>query len=86
MLLTYLVIAFIVLAYTFYYAGQWERPGKGVYFQDTNDIIKTGVTAAFFWPFLLVIGVIIGPFIGFYYLGERKRKKIKAKKAVDNNT
>lgn len=82
----YLIVAAIIVAYSFYYAGQFERPEKGwSFFDDQADVTKCGLLVALFWPVLLVLTIVVGPFALFFYLGERKRKKINAAKAVDSN-
>jgi hypothetical protein len=31
-----------------------------------------------FWPAVLVLGIIAGPFVGIFYLGRRKREAARA--------
>lgn len=88
MLATYFIVAAVIAAISFYYAGRWEKPKKGFsFFDDEPDIIKCGLLAALFWPILMVLIIVFGPFIMFYRLGLRaKRKKnANAAKAVDSN-
>ncbi len=88
MLATYLIVAAIIVAYFFYYAGKWEKPPKGEwqFFDDQLDVIKFGLLAALFWPAVLTIIIVVGPFVLFFRLGVNKREKINAKKAVDSNS
>jgi uncharacterized membrane protein len=74
----YLIVAAIIIAITFYYAGQWERPEKGYSFWDgPDDILMCGVGIAIIWPIVLTLVIIIGPFALLYYLGVRKKAKRK---------
>lgn len=82
----YLIVAAFIVAYSFYYAGQFERPEKGFsFFDDQADVVKCGLLVALFWPIIIVLVIVVGPFALFFYLGERKRKKINAAKTVDKN-
>lgn len=82
MLAIYLIVAALIVAYSFYYAGQWEKPDGWAFFDDQAEVIKCGLASALFWPIILTFVIVVGPFAGFFYLGERKRKKINAEKAV----
>lgn len=78
----YLIVAGLIILCTFYYAGQWEQPENGFSFFDGQDvIIKYGVAISVFWPIVVPILVTVSIPAMFFYLGERKRKKINAKKA-----
>lgn len=85
MLAIYLIVAAVIVAYSFYYAGQFDPKSSHTFFDDQPDVIKCGFLAALFWPIIIVLVIVAGPFALFYYLGERKRKKINAAKAVDKN-
>lgn len=76
MLAIYLIVAAIIIAGFFYYAGQWEKPKEGFSFWDgQHDIIKVGFCIAIFWPIILVLIIVLGPFALFFYLGEKKKAK-----------
>jgi hypothetical protein len=77
----YLIVAVFVLAYSFYYAGQWERDPKANwhFFDDEADILKCGFLVGLFWPFVLSLAIMICPLALFYYLGEKRKAKRKAK-------
>lgn len=36
------------------------------------------------WPLVLTAVIIIGPFFGLFWLGDRKREKLKKEKSTDN--
>lgn len=76
----YLIVAMAIVAFTFYHMGRWEKPKNGsTFFDDEFDIMKCGLLCALFWPVLLTIAIVVGPFVGFYRLGLRTKRK----KAVD---
>lgn len=90
MLAIYFIVAAIIVAISFYYAGRWEKPKNPKdwsFFDDEFDVLKCGATCAVFWPILMVLIIVFGPFLLFYRLGLRaKRKKnANAAKAVDSN-
>ena len=37
-----------------------------------------------FWPFVLLAVMVVGPFFGLFWLGDRKRQKLKKEKSTDN--
>lgn len=56
---------------------------------DWNVDDKFGLLMALFlgsalWPIVLGITIIVGPFYGLYWLGDRKREKLKKEKPADN--
>ena len=36
------------------------------------------------WPAVLIATVSVGPFFGLFWLGDRKREKLKKEKSTDN--
>jgi chromate transport protein ChrA len=36
------------------------------------------------WPLVLTAVIIIGPFFGLFWLGDRKREKLKKEKSAEN--
>lgn len=85
MLAIYFIVAAIIVAYSFYYAGQFDPKSRHWFFDDQADVIKCGLMAALFWPIILCLVIVLGPFALFFRMGERKREKINAAKAVDSN-
>lgn len=83
----YLIVAAVILACGFYYAGQWERPARDSFFDDEVDILKCTAAVAVFWPIVVVLIIVLGPFGLLFYLGARKKAKRKAEKeSVDSKS
>ena len=78
----YLIVAIIILAYSFYYAGQWEPNPKGEwhFFDDEADIVKCGFGVALFWPIVIALTIFIGPFGFLFYIGQKRKEKRKVNK------
>jgi hypothetical protein len=71
MLTVYLLGVVILGAFCAYRLGQADERTR-------DEIVGVLFFVAVFWPFVLVMALAIGPFYGFYYLGERnKRKRIQ---------
>jgi chromate transport protein ChrA len=56
---------------------------------DWDEDQKIGLFWAIFlgslaWPLVLIAAVIVGPFAGLFWLGHRKREKLKKEKSTDN--
>jgi chromate transport protein ChrA len=56
---------------------------------DWDEDQKVGLFWAIFigallWPLVLIAAVIVGPFVGLFWLGHRKREKRKKEKSTDN--
>ena len=78
MLAIYLIVAILIIAGSFYYAGQWEHDRNSYQFFDRqSQIVISGLWVGGLWPVVLFLTIILGPFVGLYYLGERKKTKAK---------
>jgi hypothetical protein len=42
-----------------------------------NDIGAVLIAVVLFWPFVLALAIVLAPFAGMVYLGERSKKKEK---------
>jgi hypothetical protein len=56
---------------------------------DWDEDQKVGLFWAIFigallWPLVLIAAVIVGPFVGLFWLGHRKRQKLKKEKSTTN--
>jgi chromate transport protein ChrA len=56
---------------------------------DWDEDQKVGLFWAIFigallWPLVLIAAVIVGPFVGLFWLGHRKREKLEKEKSTDN--
>lgn len=66
--------------------------GVGTYSMGRFDLDNADPTGTFWlifigslvWPLVLTAAVIIGPFFGLFWLGDRKREKLKKEKSTDN--
>ncbi len=68
----WLIVTILIIAISSYRLGtfDWDADEKvGAFW--------TVVIGALLWPLALVIVIIIGPFYGFYWLGNKARKKKK---------
>lgn len=68
----WLIVAILLIAIGSYRVGtiDWDVDQKiGVFW--------TIFFGALLWPLVLVVVIIIGPFYGLFWLGERKRQKLK---------
>ncbi len=69
----WLIIAIIVLATSLYALGRWDTN------EDKLALFWAIFFASIFWPIILAVVVVFGPFAGLFWLGEYQREK-KAKK------
>jgi hypothetical protein len=75
----WLIFAILFVAIGSYVIGRLDM--------DLDD--KIGLFWALFigslmWPVVLAAVIIIGPFFGLFWLGDRKREKLKKEKSADN--
>jgi hypothetical protein len=67
----YVIVAIVLGLYCAYRMGQVDDYTR----REVGSLLLFGVL---FWPAVLVIGIIAGPFVGVYYLGHRKREAARA--------
>ena len=75
----WLIVAITIISVGVYVLGvlDWDEDDKlGLFWA-----IFLGSLA---WPLVLTAAVIIGPFAGLFWLGHRKRKKLKKEKSTTN--
>jgi chromate transport protein ChrA len=75
----WLIVAILLIAVGSYVIGTL----------DTDIDSKFGIFWAVFigslaWPVVLTAVIIIGPFFGLFWLGDRKREKLEKEKSTDN--
>jgi hypothetical protein len=75
----WLIVAIIFFAVGTYCIGRFDI-GNG----DAAGPIWACFLGSLFWPALLAAAMIAGPFYGFFWLGDRKREKLKKEKSTDN--
>jgi len=67
----YVIVAIVLGLYCAYRMGQVDDYTR----REVGSLLLFGVL---FWPAVLVIGIIAGPFVGIFYLGHRKREAARA--------
>ena len=63
----YAIVAIVLGLFCAYRMGQVD--------DEIGSLLIFGVL---FWPAVLVLGIIAGPFVGIFYLGRRKREAARA--------
>jgi hypothetical protein len=77
----WLIIAILLVAFGTYALGRWDTN------EDKASLFWTIVIGSLLWPLVLAVVIIIGPFFGLFWLGNRSREKKKAAaKAAENNS
>ncbi len=67
----YVIVAIVLGLFTAYRMGQVDDYTR-------REIGSLLIFAILFWPAVLVLGIIAGPFVGIFYLGHRKREAARA--------
>lgn len=75
----WLIIAILIIALASYVVGvlDWNE-------DDKLNIFWCIAIGSFVWPLLLALAIIIGPFAGLFWLGDRRRRQLKKEKSADN--
>jgi len=68
----WLIIAIVLMAIGSYVIGAIDGP------DDRVGLFWIVFIVSLLWPFVLMAVLITGPFFGLFWLGDRKREKIKA--------
>ncbi len=68
----WLIVAILLIAGGMYVLGvlDWDE-------DDKLGLFWTIFIGSLLWPLVLIAAVIVGPFAGLFWLGDRKRKKAK---------
>lgn len=78
MILVIWILGFIVgFSVICFRAGRLLRAdaAKEQVITDTNNLLSIGFIFSLVWPLLLIVGCVISPFVGLYYLGVRSVRK-----------
>jgi ABC-type dipeptide/oligopeptide/nickel transport system permease component len=67
----YAIVAIVLGLYCAYRMGQVDDYTR-------REIGSLLIFAILFWPAVLVIAIVAGPFVGIFYLGHRKREAARA--------
>ena len=74
----WLIVAILLIAVGSYALGRNDFDG------DVVGIFWIIFIASLSWPAVLLAAMIVGPFYGFYWLGNRKREKLMEKESTTN--
>ena len=69
----WLIIAIVLFAHCTYCIGRLDPNGG-----DPVGLFWLCFLCSVFWPAVIVAAIIVGPFFGLFWLGNRKREKIEA--------
>lgn len=74
------IITILLIAVSSYAVGRWDTN------EDRVNLFWTLVVGSALWPLVLTAVIIIGPFFGLFWLGDRRREKAQAaaKAAAEN--
>jgi chromate transport protein ChrA len=78
MFLLWLIVAILLIAVGSYNLGRNDYDG------DVVGIFWIIFIASLLWPAVLLAVMVVGPFWGLYWLGDRKRQKLEKEKSTDN--
>jgi chromate transport protein ChrA len=69
----WLIIAIVLFGVSTYCIGRFDLDGG-----DPAGLLWLSFICSLLWPLVLIAVVIGGPFVGLFWLGDRKREKLKA--------
>jgi chromate transport protein ChrA len=73
------IIAIVLFGVGTYSIGRFDLDGS-----DPAGLLWLCFIGSLLWPLVLIAIVIGGPFVGLFWLGDRKREKLKKEKSTDN--
>jgi uncharacterized membrane protein YfbV (UPF0208 family) len=76
----WLIITILLIAVGSYALGRWDTN------EDKVSLFWMIVIGSALWPVVLAAIIILGPFFGLFWLGDRRREKVQAaaKAAAEN--
>ena len=75
----WLIVAIVLFAVGTYSLGRFDL-GDG----DPVGLFWLIFIGCLLWPLVLIAGVVVGPFFGLFWLGDRKREKLKKEESAKN--
>ena len=75
----WLIVAIVLFGVSTYCIGRFDI-GAG----DTHGALVVSLFCSVCWPSVLAVVVVIGPFFGLLWLGDRKREKLKKEESAKN--
>lgn len=75
----WLIVVILIIAIGSYVVGtlDWDEDQK-------VNLLWCIALGSLLWPLALTAVIIAGPFVGLFWLGDRKREKLKKKESADN--
>jgi len=70
----WLIIAITIFAVSMYLIGRYLADESEV-----GGFITAAVIGSLLWPGILAVAIVLGPFIGLYFLGAKRAEKAKEK-------
>jgi hypothetical protein len=75
----WLIIAVVLFAVSTYCIGRLDLDGG-----DPAGLLWLSFICSLLWPIVLAVVIVGGPFAGLFWLGDRKREKLKKEKSTAN--
>lgn len=68
----WLIVALLIIAIGSYRVGMldWDEDQK-------LNLFWCIAIGSFVWPLLLALAIVVGPFFGLFWLGDRRRRQLK---------
>lgn len=75
----WLIVAIVLIAIGSYVLGALDLD-----YDEVVGVFWAILFGSLLWPAVLGALIVVGPFYGLYWLGYRKREKLKKEKSTDN--
>jgi hypothetical protein len=75
----WLIVTIVLFGVSTYCIGRFDLDGG-----DPVGLLLTSLFCSVCWPAVLAAAVVMGPFFGLFWLGDRKREKLKKEKSTTN--
>jgi hypothetical protein len=75
----WLIVAIVLFGVSTYCIGRFDLDGY-----DPVGLLWISLFCSVCWPAWLAAAVVMGPFFGLFWLGDRKREKLEKEKSTDN--
>lgn len=75
----WLIVAIVLFAISTYCVGRFDMGDS-----DPGGLLWLCFIGSLFWPLVLAAASLGGPFVGLFWLGDRKREKLKEEESAKN--
>ena len=75
----WLIVAIVLFGVSTYCIGRFDLDGG-----DPVGLLWLSFAGSLVWPLVLAAAVVMGPFFGLFWLGDRKREKLKKEQSAKN--